>query len=194
MSKRGQGGGASRTSRPRSRPRSSAAPATWPAAHARRRPAPPTSSSRTRPTTRSRCRYGKDCRRRAWSPRAPTCSRCASASSRDEHDVPIVENPPLARALYRQVEVGQEIPADYFGGRRRGAGLRLPHLAPRAELGLSGPWRSTAPAPGRHRTAPEALRPPDRARGRDGRRDDGAAAARRSLLDILIAVNIAAAR
>jgi flagellar biosynthetic protein FlhB len=33
----------------------------------------------------------------------------------EEHDISIVENPPLARALYRQVDVGQEIPADYFG-------------------------------------------------------------------------------
>jgi flagellar biosynthesis protein FlhB len=32
-----------------------------------------------------------------------------------EHDVMIVENPPLARALYRQVEVGQEIPGEFFG-------------------------------------------------------------------------------
>jgi flagellar biosynthetic protein FlhB len=31
-----------------------------------------------------------------------------------EHDVPIVENPPLARALYKSVEVGREIPADFF--------------------------------------------------------------------------------
>ena len=28
--------------------------------------------------------------------------------------IPIVERPPLARALYRQVEVGQEIPPDYY--------------------------------------------------------------------------------
>ena len=33
-----------------------------------------------------------------------------------EHDIAIVENPPLARALYRQVEVGQEIPAEFFAG------------------------------------------------------------------------------
>ena len=33
----------------------------------------------------------------------------------EEHEISIVENPPLARALYRQVEVGQEIPAEYFG-------------------------------------------------------------------------------
>jgi flagellar biosynthetic protein FlhB len=28
--------------------------------------------------------------------------------------VPIVERPPLARALYRTVEVGQEIPAQFY--------------------------------------------------------------------------------
>lgn len=32
-----------------------------------------------------------------------------------EHDVPIVENPPLARALYRQVEIGREIPTELYG-------------------------------------------------------------------------------
>jgi len=31
-----------------------------------------------------------------------------------EHGVPIVERPPLARALYRTVEVGQEIPAQFY--------------------------------------------------------------------------------
>ena len=31
-----------------------------------------------------------------------------------EHGVPIVENPPLARAIYRQVEVGDAIPGDLF--------------------------------------------------------------------------------
>lgn len=31
-----------------------------------------------------------------------------------EHRVPVVENPPLARALYQQVEVGQEIPAGLY--------------------------------------------------------------------------------
>jgi flagellar biosynthesis protein FlhB len=31
-----------------------------------------------------------------------------------EHDVPVVENPPLARALYKAVEVGREIPPDFF--------------------------------------------------------------------------------
>jgi flagellar biosynthetic protein FlhB len=31
-----------------------------------------------------------------------------------EHDVPIIENPPLAQALYHSVEVGQEIPAHLY--------------------------------------------------------------------------------
>jgi flagellar biosynthetic protein FlhB len=31
-----------------------------------------------------------------------------------EHQVPIVENPPLARALYSSVEVGQEIPLHLY--------------------------------------------------------------------------------
>jgi flagellar biosynthetic protein FlhB len=31
-----------------------------------------------------------------------------------EHQVPIVENPPLAQALYKSVEVGQEIPGHLY--------------------------------------------------------------------------------
>jgi flagellar biosynthetic protein FlhB len=31
------------------------------------------------------------------------------------HEIPIVENPPLAQSLYRSVEVGEFIPADLFG-------------------------------------------------------------------------------
>ena len=31
-----------------------------------------------------------------------------------EHQVPLVENPPLAQALYKSVEVGQEIPAQFY--------------------------------------------------------------------------------
>jgi flagellar biosynthetic protein FlhB len=31
-----------------------------------------------------------------------------------EYQVPIIENPPLAQALYRSVEVGQEIPAHLY--------------------------------------------------------------------------------
>ena len=32
----------------------------------------------------------------------------------DEHQIPIIENPPLAQALYKSAEVGQEIPADLY--------------------------------------------------------------------------------
>jgi flagellar biosynthetic protein FlhB len=32
----------------------------------------------------------------------------------DENDVPIVENPPLARALYASVEIDQEIPSEHY--------------------------------------------------------------------------------
>lgn len=31
-----------------------------------------------------------------------------------EHDVPIVENPPLARGLFRRVEIGREVPGDFY--------------------------------------------------------------------------------
>jgi flagellar biosynthetic protein FlhB len=31
-----------------------------------------------------------------------------------EHDIPIVENPPLARALHATVEVDEEIPAEHY--------------------------------------------------------------------------------
>ena len=42
-----------------------------------------------------------------------------------EHDVPIVENPPLARALFAAVEIDETIPDRAFQG--RGAGHRLRH-------------------------------------------------------------------
>jgi len=32
----------------------------------------------------------------------------------EEHGIPIVENPPVARALYAGVEVDQEIPPEHF--------------------------------------------------------------------------------
>jgi flagellar biosynthetic protein FlhB len=31
-----------------------------------------------------------------------------------EYDIPIVENPPLARALYKSVEMGEEVPASFY--------------------------------------------------------------------------------
>ncbi len=41
-----------------------------------------------------------------------------------EHGIPIVENPPLARALHGTVEIDQEIPAGALPGGRRGHRLR----------------------------------------------------------------------
>ena len=31
-----------------------------------------------------------------------------------EHEVPVIENPPLARALYASVEIEQEVPEEHF--------------------------------------------------------------------------------
>ena len=31
-----------------------------------------------------------------------------------EHQIPLIENPPLAQALYKNVDVGQEIPAHFY--------------------------------------------------------------------------------
>jgi len=31
-----------------------------------------------------------------------------------ENQVPLIENPPLAQALYKSVDVGQEIPAQFY--------------------------------------------------------------------------------
>ena len=32
----------------------------------------------------------------------------------EEHDIPVVENPPLARALFASVEIDQAIPPEHF--------------------------------------------------------------------------------
>ena len=32
----------------------------------------------------------------------------------EENDIPVVENPPLARALYASVELDEEIPAEHY--------------------------------------------------------------------------------
>jgi flagellar biosynthetic protein FlhB len=32
----------------------------------------------------------------------------------EEHDVPVVENPPLARALYAAVEIDETVPAEHY--------------------------------------------------------------------------------
>ena len=61
----------------------------------------------------------------------------------EEHDVPIVENPPLARALHATVEVDEVDPGRALQG--RGAGHRLRHAAHREDAGeLAGRVRSAA--------------------------------------------------
>ena len=41
------------------------------------------------------------------------CHACTTAC-KSENDVPIVENPPLARTLFKQADIGREIPADLY--------------------------------------------------------------------------------
>ncbi len=59
-------------------------------------------------------KYDRRCRRRSAWPRAPTPWRCSIRGVAEEHQVPIVENPPLARALYASVDIDQTIPAEHF--------------------------------------------------------------------------------
>ena len=44
----------------------------------------------------------------------------------EEHGVPVIEDPPLARSLYGAVEVGQQIPEEFFQAVAAAARLRLP--------------------------------------------------------------------
>ncbi|PZN13064.1 MAG: flagellar biosynthesis protein FlhB [Bacillota bacterium] len=65
----------------------------------------------------------------------------------EEHGVPIMEEPPLARALYQAVEVGQEIPEEFYVAVAevlafvwRLRGYAAPVAGPR-ELGGDGAWQ-----------------------------------------------------
>ena len=65
----------------------------------------------------------------------------------EEHGVPIMEEPPLARALYQAVEVGQEIPEELYVAVAevlafvwRLRGYAAPVAGPR-ELGGEGAWQ-----------------------------------------------------
>ncbi len=53
-----------------------------------------------------------------------------------EHDIAIVENPPLARALYKARRGRPGDPGGVLLRRRRGARVRLPHLPPQAVVGV----------------------------------------------------------
>ena len=52
--------------------------------------------------------------RRRSSPRAPISIALQIREIAEENDVPIVENPPLARALYAGVEIDREIPPEHY--------------------------------------------------------------------------------
>ncbi len=61
----------------------------------------------------------------------------------EEHGVPFVENPPLARALYASVEVDQEVPPDHYKAVAEVISyvmkLRKSGLAPRPKMSVSVP-------------------------------------------------------
>ncbi len=71
-----------------------------------------------------------------------------------EAGIPIVERPSVARAIYRMVEVGEEIPEEFYGRRRRNPRLRLrtvrkttggdPNRRSRGDLNK---WRPLLPIP-----------------------------------------------
>jgi flagellar biosynthetic protein FlhB len=49
-----------------------------------------------------------------WSQRVRIFWPRRSAQLAEEHNIPIVENPPTARALYAGVKIDQEIPQEHF--------------------------------------------------------------------------------
>jgi type III secretory pathway component EscU len=61
--------------------------------------------------------WGKSLKRRPL-PHTPiplyTLFRAGTKCRAGQNQVPIVENPPLARALYSSVDVGKEIPAELY--------------------------------------------------------------------------------
>jgi flagellar biosynthetic protein FlhB len=54
----------------------------------------------------------------------------------EEHNVPVVEDPPLARALYAAVEVDQAIPAQHYQAVAKIIGFVLNAARRRARRGL----------------------------------------------------------
>jgi len=61
-----------------------------------------------------------------------------------EHDVPIVENPPLARALYASVELDEEIPPEHFKAVAEVIGFVMRQ---RGDLPMAAPRPADAPPP-----------------------------------------------
>ena len=126
-------------------------------------------------------RPGADRRRQGRRP--PRAARSAQPPS--EHGVAVVPDPPLARALYASVEVGQMIPEELF----HAVAQLLAYV-----YRVAGARRSPEPP---HERAAEARRPPRRPRRRGrrraGRGDDGHPAAARCCSTSSITLNISAA-
>ena len=53
-------------------------------------------------------------KRPSASPRALTRWRLRIRAVAEENDVPVVENPPLARALHAAVEIDEAVPAEHY--------------------------------------------------------------------------------
>ena len=60
----------------------------------------------------------------------------------EEHDVPIVENPPLARALHGTVEIDQEIPPEHYKAVAEVIGyvMRLNRAVARSAVAAASAW------------------------------------------------------
>ena len=75
----------------------------------------PRSSSPTRRTLPSRSNTtARRARPPSWSPRAKTWWPLRIREIARQHSVPIIENPPLARALFKECDLGDTIPGPLF--------------------------------------------------------------------------------
>ena len=116
--------------------------------------------------------------RRRWWPRARTIWRCASAQKAIENQVPIIENPPLAQALYKSVDVGQEIPphlyravAEILAYIYKLMNGRMPGITAHADQTTHWRKRPRRPGSSLQRSPIEPLRRTGRAAGGAGDRD-----------------------
>ena len=90
-------------------------------------------------------------RRRWWWPKAATCWPQQIKEVARWHEIPVLENPPLAQALYRTVEVGQAIPAKLYAAVAEILAFVLPRPGAGAAAGSARrtrhePWRNAWPS------------------------------------------------
>ena len=94
--------------------------------------------------------YERGMTRRSASPRASMRIALKIREVAGEHSIPIVENPPLARALHATVEIDQEIPPEHYKAVAEVIGyvMKLRRAAGRGAAGTSaGTWGSHAAKP-----------------------------------------------